>query len=388
MGVGTNRSEDPIMFSSDKKKDYSSVPSNDDIREDEDDDESATDDLEHSRGRTSPSRRRQIRPRQPRLYRERPSSCGCYSTFIMTLVGIAATMAILFFVSQTPWGENLIPTSKNTGKNRISLFPPTNDTDESSTTEKAQSSTTKHMVHYDPTASLQSVNPFDFEMTNADIIFQPPTLLQQEDDSSFESHETIGYLAHPHVVNNNIVFCSEGDAFVTTIGKTRQSSAVKLTKTIGNVLDPKLHSSLRYLAYTATYTGHRDIYLMDLVRPQSAAIRLTYWETGVHGLVGWWGNSLVFRALSNEVSLPDLRLYVLHLDNLDVDGRRLKTNSTDSTTGLAESSERGEVSALQVDPVPLSQAIDASRHDSCWYFVRFSQSSHTMRYVSTTMWMS
>ncbi len=94
--------------------------------------------------------------------------------------------------------------------------------------------------------------------------------------------------------------------------------AVKLNSSVGNVLDPKLHPSLSYLAYTATYPGRRDVYLMDLRGGrQSAAMRLTFWDisTGVSGLIGWWGNALVFLALSNQVSLLDYRLYVLYLDD-------------------------------------------------------------------------
>ncbi|KAL3940653.1 MAG: hypothetical protein SGBAC_004860, partial [Bacillariaceae sp.] len=391
------------MFSSAKKKsNYSSVPSDEDIREE--DDVGVTDDLEHSRGITSsPSRRRPIRRRQLIPYRGRGgSSCGCYGTFILTLVGVAAVMAILFFVGQTSWGQNngVIPTTKNTGQSSLSLFPPSNKNLDESTMEQVQTqvkslnSKKKHLVHYDPSASLQSVNPFDFKMTNG-AVFTPPSLLQQlqdDDDTAaaFSSEAgTIGFLKNPHVVNNHIAFCSEGDAFVTTIGENSESltPAVKLTKTIGNVMDPKLHSSLRYLAYTATYTGHRELYLMDLVLPQSAAIRLTYWETGVRGLVGWWGNSLVFQAVSNEISLPDVRLYVLHLSNLEGEERKLKKNSThsgSSTTHEEIHDTNHAVSVLKIDPVPLSQAIDASRHDSCWYFVRFTQSSKTMRYVGGT----
>lgn len=369
------------MFSSGKKKSYSSVPSDEEVAED--DDRSVTDDLEHSRVETSsPSRRRRpIRQREPNFHRASSSCDGCYLTFVLTLVGIAAMMAILFFVSQTS-------SANNNGHSKLSLFPSSKDLNESSveqvqTQAHSLNSKKKHMVYYNPEASLQSVNPFDFATTN-DAVFKPPSLLQQDDAADFSSEETIGYLTNPNVVNNNIVFCSEGDAFVTTIGMNRESlaPAIKLTKTIGNVLDPKLHSSLRYLAYTGTYTAHREIYLMDLVRPQSAAIRLTYWETGVHGLVGWWGNSLVFRALSNEISLPDYRLYVLHLGNLEGEERRLKTNVTDTSAAGEEIQDSDRVSVLQIDPVPLSQAIDASRSGSCWYFVRFTQSSQTMRYVS------
>ena len=39
---------------------------------------------------------------------------------------------------------------------------------------------------------------------------------------------------------------------------------------------------------------------------------------------------------------------------------------------------------LEIEPIPLAQAIDATRYNKCWYFVRISQSSHTIRYVGGT----
>jgi hypothetical protein len=155
----------------------------------------------------------------------------------------------------------------------------------------------------------------------------------------------LGYLQHPDMVNNHLVFCAEGVVFITTVSSLSNDDppkeqeqnantntppnntipnmlpAVKLNSSVGNVLDPKLHPSLSYLAYTATYSGRRDVYLLMDLRgggPQSAgAIRLTFWDIsmGVSGLIGWWGNALVFWALSNQVSLPDYCLYVLYLDD-------------------------------------------------------------------------
>ena len=146
--------------------------------------------------------------------------------------------------------------------------------------------------------------------------------------------------------------------------------AMKLTTTIGNVLDPKWHPTLPIVAYTATYSGRRDVYLLDLRSTTGAKtpMRLTYWDIGaggVSGLIGWISNgndsySLLFRAMSNEVSLPDYRLYMIHLDN-------------SSSSGV-----------LEIEPLPLAQAMDAARYGPCWYFVRYKQSSHTIRYVGGT----
>lgn len=236
-------------------------------------------------------------------------------------------------------------------------------------------------VHYDPSGVLQAVNPFDFQMpdTYTSSVLLPGNVFHKDDDDT-ESGK-LGYFQHPSIVNNQLIFCAEGDVFVTHLNKNTEEQhhmpATKLTTTVGNVLDPKWHPSLQYLAYTATYSGSRDLYLMDL-KKGGHSMRLTYWDldSGVTGLVGWWGNSLVFRAVSNDASLRDSRLYVLHLDNIspeDVD-RNLKKKHQSS----------GPVSVLSIDPIPLSQAIDAARYDDCWYFVRYSQSSHTIRYVGGT----
>eukprot|EP00536_Pseudo-nitzschia_multiseries_P002467 jgi/Psemu1/235710/estExt_Genewise1.C_330078 len=156
--------------------------------------------------------------------------------------------------------------------------------------------------------------------------------------------------------------------------------AARVTTTIGNVIDPKWHPTLPLLAYTATYSGRRDVYLMDL--SASSPMRLTYWDVGaggVSGVVGWiktnHANALVIRALSNDASLPDYRLYVIHLSN---------TNSTDAAADTDTDTDASSAAVLQVEPVPLAQAMEAAWFDNCWYFVRVKQSSHTIRYVGGT----
>jgi C-terminal processing protease CtpA/Prc len=240
-------------------------------------------------------------------------------------------------------------------------------------------------VRYDP--KITQYNPFEFQ----DSQVQPlaPLLTESIDDLS-----SLGYIQMPHLVQNQLVFCSQGDVFTTRIDPKNPSkplSAARLTTTIGNVLDPRLHPTLRYVAYTATYSGRRDIYLLDL-HGGKAAVRLTYWDAsvGVSGLVGWWGTSaLVFRALSNDISLPDTRLYVLHLEDNDETLRARDVEELADITPVKEASssitnDPRAVSMLQIDPIPLSQAREAARYVDCWYFVRYSQSSHTIRYVGGT----
>jgi C-terminal processing protease CtpA/Prc len=245
-----------------------------------------------------------------------------------------------------------------------------------------------HTVRYNANAVLAehpSSNPFDWESDAAPSVVTPPQIHQEN-----STPKPNGYLTHPHVVNNQLVFCAEGDAYVTHIqdgSKGGAMSAMKLTTTVGNVLDPKWHPTLPMLAYTATYSGRRDVYLLDLRGGASPSpMRLTYWGIGVggvSGLIGWIRNdeasngkssySLLFRAMSNDVSLPDYRLYLLHLDN-NMNGEQAK-----KTGDLSETH-----AVLEIEPVPLAQAMDAARHEKCWYFVRYKQSSHTIRYVGGT----
>ena len=237
-------------------------------------------------------------------------------------------------------------------------------------------------VRYDP--KMTQYNPFVFNDHQAQPLMPP--LTESVDDGT-----SLGYIQMPHLVKNQLVFCSQGDVFITHIDPNHRSQplpATRLTHTVGNVLDPQLHPTLRYVAYTATYSGRRDIYLLDL-QGGKAAVRLTYWDSsvGVSGLVGWWGTSaLVFRAMSNEVSLPDTRLYVLHLEDPNDDGTLRRARDVQETLSAAGagSPPPASTSMLQIEPIPLSQARDAARYQNCWYFVRYTQSSRTIRYVGGT----
>jgi len=226
----------------------------------------------------------------------------------------------------------------------------------------------------------------------------------------------------PSLINQTLAFVSEGDLYITAwTGNVLPSTnpqqqqqqlqnalpAVKLTTTVGNVRDPIINPIYPYLiAYTATYTGRRDVYVMDLRRNkrhgQYGTIRLTYWPTseGVHGLVGWNddGRTLIFSALSNEVSLPDIRMYELTL-SMKNDDDDINNNSA-TTTIPPQTNNNNKVGntniqhpqVLQTNPVPLSQALEGIYHESdnddddngCWYFTRFQQSSHTARYQGGT----
>lgn len=245
-------------------------------------------------------------------------------------------------------------------------------------------------VRYNPSTVLANSvegdfgNPFDSPPKNSPFFMTPPHPFSTASSSADDVAAPVGFFKNPHLVDNRLVFLSEGDAYVTTLSDNAMPAS-KVTTTIGNVIDPKWHPTLPLLAYTATYSGRRDVYLMDLSSSimNKSPMRLTYWDVGgggVSGVVGWIksdperagpADALVIRALSNDASLPDYRLYVIHLS---------------SNPSIVDSSASADISSsvLEIEPIPLAQAMDATRYHYCWYFVRVKQSSNTIRYVGGT----
>ena len=185
------------------------------------------------------------------------------------------------------------------------------------------------------------------------------------------------YLMQPHAVNGTLVFVAEGDLYLAThtnaIPRPSSIPALKLTTTVGNVRHPHLHPTLPMIAFTATYTGRREVYLMDL-RQGASSWRVTYWDDayGVSGLVGWKDDTtLLVAAPSLAVSLPDIRLFQLNLGN---PGQQSSSNEDIATT----------TTPLEITPVPLSQALNGVYDGDCLYFTRFAQNSKTIRYVGGT----
>ena len=67
--------------------------------------------------------------------------------------------------------------------------------------------------------------------------------------------------------------------------------AVRLTTGLGNELHPLLSPTCNAVAFTATYSGHRELYVLGLTAGGEAEgiARLTYTdgESGVRGVLGW-----------------------------------------------------------------------------------------------------
>ena len=248
-------------------------------------------------------------------------------------------------------------------------------------------------VHYNPNASLHPYNPYGLTVTDETVPGVPQLPFRNDEPHNHDNHSHLGYLTQPNMVNNTLVFVAEGDLYLTKVS-SKGMGAMKLTTTVGNVIKPVVNPRFPYLvAFTATYTGHRDVYLLDLRRLSQPSIRLTY--TGAARQVVSWkpnGQSLLFAATNQQTGLPDVRLYELTLVSNDPtdnnnDGRRRRLSlEPQPPIPLHENHPLPSAQVLQVLPVPLSQAINGvwEEDDECLYFTRYTQSSRTVRYVGGT----
>ena len=220
---------------------------------------------------------------------------------------------------------------------------------------------------------------------------------ENEDDNVIGglNSDNIGYIQYPNVHNNTLVFCTEGDVFLSSISDILTNAddviskddiiipAMRLTATEGNANTPHINPHYPYLvAFTATYSGKREAYLIDL-RPQyrsQPSMRLTYMDSSISGIVGWEneGETLVVRAYSMDISLVDERLYKIGILQHEKKAKK-KNNNEKSKLSLS-------VTVANISPVPLSQAIDSivDPASGCRYFTRYRQSSKTIRYVGGT----
>eukprot|EP00566_Odontella_aurita_P007083 CAMPEP_0113588324 /NCGR_PEP_ID=MMETSP0015_2-20120614/35443_1 /TAXON_ID=2838 /ORGANISM="Odontella" /LENGTH=724 /DNA_ID=CAMNT_0000494167 /DNA_START=99 /DNA_END=2270 /DNA_ORIENTATION=+ /assembly_acc=CAM_ASM_000160 len=252
--------------------------------------------------------------------------------------------------------------------------------------------------HRDPTAETREHDPFHLsESPWYGSIFAPPPFPAFADDIGGAGDEgfgpggnNLGFAQNPDIHNGTVVFCSEGDLYLTSLPpgaleggddgemKLPPLPSVKLTTTVGNVLTPKINPQYPYLvAFTATYTGVREAYLMDLRpgRRSLPSVRLTYFDSvyGCERIAGWDddGQTLIVVAGNDRVGMEDTRLY------------RISIVRPKGGGGASSVSVGG------VEPLPLSQATEyardpAWRKSRCYYFTRYKQSSSTARYVGGT----
>jgi C-terminal processing protease CtpA/Prc len=215
-----------------------------------------------------------------------------------------------------------------------------------------------------------------------------PSHLLQHDNSD----DNVGYMQQPQIYNNTLVFCSEGDVYLTQLihGKLENNvplPAMRLTSTVGNVGHPTINPKYPYLlAFTATYTGHREVYLMDLRSNHRSrpSLRITYTDSvyGILSISGWEddGSTLVVSSFNMDVALPDVRLYKIGI----IPKEQQETMPT--ANNYLSHSQHAPITVSSKKAVPLSQAIDSvvDEESNCRFFTRFKQSSNTVRYVGGT----
>jgi len=233
----------------------------------------------------------------------------------------------------------------------------------------------------------------------APFVVSPPqlpgaTANGDEDDSSSigkgnisgSSNRRLGYIQNPTIVNGTIVFSTEGDLYLTRLPENKNDNdipimtAMKLTTTVGNALHPKLNPKHPHLlVYSATYSGTREVYLMDLRpvttltantvlgapgTPGGPALRLTYTPGGVLSVVGWDadGSSILYSGHSRDVrALPDVRLFRLRLswgkESSDSGDEELVANSEDTD----KSSDNSKVTSVHKNKK--NESKDATPHE-------------------------
>jgi len=204
-----------------------------------------------------------------------------------------------------------------------------------------------------------------FDILDPSTVFSSSTTLLQFNNQK-------GYAMQPTCYDDQCIFVSEGDLFVANLKTPAPSVALRLTSGLGNELTPKISPDGKLLAFTATYTGHREAYIMKLGGQNSTkATRVTYTESraGISTISSWTedSSSIFVSALSLQSSLDDKRLYKVQIKNSDTIGK--------------------------ISPVELTQATEGffDSQSGCFFFTRHSQSSNTKRYAGGTaesLWKS
>eukprot|EP00547_Thalassionema_nitzschioides_P010376 CAMPEP_0194226998 /NCGR_PEP_ID=MMETSP0156-20130528/42631_1 /TAXON_ID=33649 /ORGANISM="Thalassionema nitzschioides, Strain L26-B" /LENGTH=1764 /DNA_ID=CAMNT_0038959467 /DNA_START=204 /DNA_END=5498 /DNA_ORIENTATION=- len=320
------------------------------------------------------------------------SYCSCCWLSFMVLIIISMMGVILFRYEQKAHPDH-IEAIQNLGQTLLHPDQEDSTSDDAvgktSHKEKTTIPSGHHVttISYHPQAGLAPYDPFGLNDDGNSPLVVPQLSLGNNNDDDTTTNMNIGYLTQPNIVGRNLVLIAEGDLYWTQLPSSQQQQqpsmsmmpAMKLTTTVGNVQSPILHPTLPLVAFSATYTGHRELYLLDLRENSNndkrssleGAKRLTYTDTGILKVVGWKDESTItISARNQKVGLPDTRMYTVTL----------------KTTPSAMPTAQEQQVALGMSSIPLSQALNGVYHSDskCWYFTRFKQSSNTIRYVGGT----
>ncbi len=158
-----------------------------------------------------------------------------------------------------------------------------------------------------------------------------------------------GYYRQPAIRGDMVVFQAEGDLWRVPVNG---GDATRLTTHPEQEADPALSPDGEWLAFTATYEGPREVYLMPVAG--GSPRRLTY--EGSATVRGWTPDGEILYATRRYSTLPQAHLVKLDPETLD---REI---------------------------IPLADAADGTwGPDGALYFTRFfPQSSNTKRYMGGT----
>eukprot|EP00520_Triparma_pacifica_P016040 CAMPEP_0118660348 /NCGR_PEP_ID=MMETSP0785-20121206/15628_1 /TAXON_ID=91992 /ORGANISM="Bolidomonas pacifica, Strain CCMP 1866" /LENGTH=171 /DNA_ID=CAMNT_0006553575 /DNA_START=88 /DNA_END=600 /DNA_ORIENTATION=- len=137
------------------------------------------------------------------------------------------------------------------------------------------------------TVANSDYDPFSY---SSGLPFRPPP--PPTSATGFDQHFAI----QPTACDGKVVFVSEGDLFLASTSSASPIPAVRLTTGLGNELHPLLSPSCTTVAFTATYSGHRELYVMPITVGdvgQDGITRLTYTDntSGVTGVLSWSADS-------------------------------------------------------------------------------------------------
>src|SRR5436190_18909129 len=104
-----------------------------------------------------------------------------------------------------------------------------------------------------------------------------------------------GYYRNPTLWENTLVFVADDDLWSVSI---EGGKAVRLTSVVGEANDPVFSPDGQWIAFTGTYEGHSEVYVMPAVGGE--ARRLTYISEG-SSVVGWENaNEIIFSSTKNH----------------------------------------------------------------------------------------
>ncbi len=214
------------------------------------------------------------------------------------------------------------------------------------------------LIRYTPTLALLCANAAAASQaatTPAPQDRNPPSM------SAAVAPATRGYFRSPAMRGDVVVFVAEGDLWrVSAQGGVAQ----RLTTHAAQEGSPALSPDGRWLAFSASYEGPREVYVMPV--NGGAPVRQT-WDGANATVTGWTADGRVLYDTDKYATLPNAQLIAI-------------------TPCLGETTA-GKVCSPKREPLPLATAEDGSYSGDgrSFFFTRFArQSSMTKRYLGGT----